>query len=140
MSKKIIQIIKNLLYALISNIIFSFILYGTYTWLAGYSLLYAYLGNIALIIFALVLDEFTLKSIQSAIQSKKLVTKMDKDASLLFMDVFISFKTVLYIVYIFILILSPIIDFYPAKGRFRVRRNFGNNRISPSAFARKFFK
>ena len=113
MSKKIIKIIKNVLYALFSNVIFAFILYYTYTWLAGYSLLYAYLGNLALIIIALVVDEFVLKSIQSEIQSKKLVTQFDKNTTLLVMDVFISFKTVLYMVYIFILILSPIIDFNP---------------------------
>ena len=113
MSKKIKKIIKNVLYALFSNVIYSFILYYTYTWLAGYSLIYAYLGNLALIIIALVIDELILKSIQSEIQSKKIVTQIDKDVSLLFMDVFISFKTVLYMVYIFILILSPIIVFNP---------------------------
>jgi hypothetical protein len=117
MVNKIINIIKHLLYAIISNVLYAFVIYYAYIWLVGYSLLYAYLGNLGIIIIALTFDELTFKYFQS----KKIVKQIKKEKDIKkayytiqsFLDSFISFKTILYLFYIFILIASQIIDFYP---------------------------
>ena len=111
MSNKIIQISNRILYVLFSNIIYGLIMYYVYTWLVGYSPLYAYFGNLALIILGLALDEFTLKMLQS---------EMEKDIEKIYRYVqwminnFVSFKKILYLFYVFILIFSQIIDSNPA--------------------------
>jgi len=121
MSGRIRKSLKVLLYAVSSNAIFGSIIFFTYTWLAGYSVLYAYLGNLALIIIGLLMDEHMIKSFQS----KKLAMQLNqiekvKDRELNYriikgvLNSFVSFKTVLYTLYILILILAQIIDFYPS--------------------------
>ena len=115
MSSKMIRISKYLAYAVASNAIYGFILYSLVTWLAGYSLLYAYLGNLALIALGLAIDELILK----AFQSEKLVMqiKKDKDSeknyrfSQWMLGNYVSFKAILYLFYAFLLIASQIIDF-----------------------------
>jgi len=117
---KLKKALKVLLYAISSNVIFGSIIFFTFTWLAGFSILYAYLGNLALIIIGLLMDGHMVKSFQS----KKLVTqirqiKNPKDRELNYrlikgvLNNFVSFKTVLYTLYILILVLAQIIDFYP---------------------------
>jgi hypothetical protein len=115
---KIKQIGKHLLFIFYSNAIYGLILYFAFTWLAGYSLLFAYLGNLALIVLGLAWDEFN----QKWLQSKKavLLLKKEKDIEKNYrfvqqlMDSFVSIKTALYLFYIIILIFSQILDFYPA--------------------------
>ena len=115
MLNKIKRITRYLLYIIISNLLYGLILWYTCIWLAGYSLLYAYLGNLALIVFGLALDEYSLRMYQS----EKTITqiKKEKDAekalhlAQLHMDNFVSFKAALYLFYILILILSQIIEF-----------------------------
>jgi len=119
MSNKIKKILKYLSYILASNIIFGCIIYFTYTWLVGFSLLYAYLGNLALIILGLILDELAFKTYQS----EKFVTAVKKEHRKEIeknyriiqwqMDNFVSFKATLYMFYVLILIFSQIIEFYP---------------------------
>jgi len=126
MSDKVKRICRYILYAVLSNALYGFILYFLTTWLAGFSLLYAYLGNIVLIIWGLATDEYVYKMYQS----KKLVRqiKREKDAEtnyrtiLWLIDSTVSFKAVLYLFYIFILIAAQIIDFYPSV----VNENLGN--------------
>ena len=117
MPNKIKQTGKYLLYILWSNIIYGLIVYYTFIWLSGYSLLYAYFGNLALIVFGLAIDGYS----QKLLQSKKLVVQLKEDKNSekntrivgMLIDSFVSFKTVLYLFYAFILIVSQIIDFYP---------------------------
>jgi len=119
MSDKISKLIKTLLYAILTNIVISLIIYFSFTWLSRYSLLYAYLGNLALIVTALALDEIALKMLQS----EKHIMDMQKDGDIagqyhhyqkFLFDSFVSFKTVLYLFYVLILIVSQLVDFYPA--------------------------
>jgi len=112
--------LKVLLYAVSSNAIFGTIIFFTYTWLARYSVLYAYLGNLSLIIIGLLMDEYMIKSFQSkklAIQIKQIEKVKDREANYRLikgiLNSFVSFKTVLYTLYILILILAQIIDYYP---------------------------
>ena len=120
MSAKIRKTLKVLLYAISSNAIFGSIIFFTFTWLARYSVLYAYLGNLALIILGLLMDEHMIKSFQSkklAMQIKRIKKVKDRELNYRIikgvLNNFVSFKTVLYTLYILILILAQIIDFYP---------------------------
>ena len=102
-------------YFLWSNALYGLVVYSVFRWLASYSLLYAYLGNLALIVLGLAMDEY----MQRMLQSEKLVAelKKEKDSEKNFrfihwiMDSFISFKTSLYLFYVLILIVSQIIKF-----------------------------
>ena len=64
MSEKIKKIVKYVLYALTSNVIYGLLLFFVFTRLAGYSLLYAYLGNLALIIIGLIFILIVSKTIE----------------------------------------------------------------------------
>ena len=117
MANKIKQISKYVFYLIWSNAIYGLLVYGVFTWLSNYSLLFAYLGNLALIILGLSIDECTLKMLQS----KKLVKQVKKEKNSeqnyrfiqSIMESFISFKTALYLFYIFILLFSQILNFHP---------------------------
>ncbi len=117
MLNKIIQISKFILYDLIFLVLYGIILYFVFTWLAGYSLLYAYLGNIALILLVLVVDEYMIKLFQSKDIAIRLMKEENKEKTYNsiqgLLDSLISFKTELYLFYVFILIFSQIIDFSP---------------------------
>jgi len=83
-------------------------------WLAGYSLLFAYLGNLVLIIFALLSDHITFSVYDSAMQKKENIDVFRKSRFIRFhLDSFISYKTTLYMFYILILLLSQIINAHP---------------------------
>ena len=111
MAKGITRIIKYVLYFLFGSIIYGFVLFIVYTQLAGYSLLLAYLGNLALIIIALVADNYTFKIYDAAMQSRKHVEEFRKSRFLRFqLDSYISYKTTLYLFYIFILFFSQIVN------------------------------
>ena len=125
MRSKIRQISRYAIYILWSNAIYGLIVYSVFTWLSPYSLLLAYGGNLALIFLGLALDEYSLKMLQS----KKLVVqvKEEKDSEKNYrlvqqiMDSFVSFKTALYLFYLFILIFSQIINLYPAFANENIR-------------------
>ena len=118
MLEKTMQISNNLLFSLLSIVILGFVIYFLTSWLAGYSLLYAYIGNLLLIIIILTADEL----MQVYLQSDKFVMKMKKEKDLKksfrslqwSLENFVSFKTDLYLLYIFVLIGSEIVNFYPA--------------------------
>ncbi|MCL2817829.1 MAG: hypothetical protein FWD39_05535 [Clostridiales bacterium] len=119
MLRKIMQKSKYLFSDLFFMIVYGFILYYLTAWLAGYSLLFAYLGNLALMILILAIDELTLYKMM---QPEKIALRMKKakdpeknfQALLRGLENSVSFKTDLYLFYIFILIASQIMDFNSA--------------------------
>ena len=121
MSTKIMKMFRYLLYAVLSNVLYGFILYCGYALLENYSQALAFLWNISLIIIVLVLDEYTLKLFQSKkfVMHIKNLEKEDieKNYRLIkwIMDSFVSFKTVLYMFYIFLLVASQLLYVYPIR-------------------------
>ena len=117
MQNKIRQIGNHLLYVLWSNVIYGLIVYHVFILLARHSLLYAYLGNLVLIILGLLIDAYTIKMLQSKkfIQQLKEEKGAEKNYRVVkrIIDNFVSFKTALYMFYVFILIFSQIIVFDP---------------------------
>ena len=117
MKEKLKRIIRFILFFIYTNVIYGLIVYFVFTWLAGYSLLAGYFGNLALIVLGLVLDTYMLKMLQS----KKLVEELRKEKDTeqgyrfiqLVLDNYVSFKTSLYLFYVLILVFSQIIVFYP---------------------------
>ena len=123
MLNKMIKIGKHALYILISNVIYGLILYFGFVWLAGYSPIYAYFYNLALIIGGIAIDEYMITMLQSKkiiLQLKDMQLKDKKDFEINYhliqrlVENYVSFKTVLYLFYVVILIISPIIDSNPA--------------------------
>ena len=120
MPERIKKTLKILLYAISSNVLFGSTIFFTYTWLARYSVLYAYAGNLALIIFGLLMDNYMLNSFQSkklAMQLTQIKSVKDREHNYRLirgiLNNFVSFKTALYTIYILILILAQVIDFHP---------------------------
>ena len=114
MRNRIKQINKYLIYDIFGAVVYGLILYFGFTWLAGFSLLYAYLWNYALIILAVSLDI----GVSKIMQSDELVMLLKKKhgaekTGLMLSGGFISFKTLIYFFYLFILTASQIIDFNP---------------------------
>ena len=115
MKSKIKKINKYLIYDILGMAVYGLILYFGFTWLAKFSLLYAYLWNFALIILAVLINGYTDKIMQSdkAIMMCKQKYGAEK-TYLMLSGGFISFKTLIYSFYLLILIFSQIIDFNPA--------------------------
>ncbi|MDR3063560.1 MAG: hypothetical protein LBU40_05410 [Methanobrevibacter sp.] len=117
MLKKIIYRRKYLLAELLGTVIYGVVLYFTFTWLAGYSPLYAYFGNLMLMILFFVMEEYSIRMLESESTFKKISER--KDRKKVYQSIQdginnnISFKTILYLFYVFILILSQIIDNNP---------------------------
>jgi len=107
--------VKYVWYILWSNVIFGLTVYLIFTWLAEYSLLCAYLVNLALIAVGLVIDA----CMQRMLQSKKLIAQMRAERGKernyrtvrWITDSFVSFKTALYLFYVFILVFSQVIKY-----------------------------
>ena len=118
MGNKLKKICKFVLFFIYSNVIYGLIVYFTFIWLSGYSLMLGYFGNILLIILGLLLDVY----LQKFLKSKNLAIQLkdEKNPEKAFrtiktiLDNYISFKTVLYLFYVIILILSQILVFYPS--------------------------
>jgi len=123
MSRKIIQLLKYASFIILSTSVYGLAMYFVYTWLAGYSLLLAYLGNLVLIIIALVWDEANFKMYDSIIESKKALEEVKGSRFFRYvLDSFISFKAALYLYYVLIMIFSQIVNAYPAL----VHENIGS--------------
>lgn len=120
MFEKLKRASKYLIYSVYTNIIFGLIYYFLFTWLVEYSLLYAYLGSIGLILIGLLLDHFFQKSFiskEGMAKNKQLSPKEKKIYNSIMswiLDSFVSFKTILFIFYFFILIVSQIINIEPS--------------------------
>ena len=117
MTNNIKQTGRYLLITLITIVVYGFILYLVFTWLAGYSLLHAYIGNLAIIVAVLVIDGYGLKMLES----EKFVLRMqkEKDPEKIYRNLQLglnsvgSFKSDLYMFYIFILVFSQVIELNP---------------------------
>ena len=106
---------KYFIYDIFGMIAYGLILYFGFTWLSGFSLLCAYLWNLALIILAVSFDGYAVKMMQSDAVIKKYKEKYGLEkAHLMVSGGFISFKTLIYSFYLFIFISSRVIDFSPA--------------------------
>ena len=109
MSKYLISVLYIAIYGLIS--------YFVFIWLIGYSQLYAYLGNLALIVIVLAIDELTIKMIQSEKFVARIKKETDSEKKYLILERGLgmthSFKTELYLFYVFVLIGSQVIEFSP---------------------------
>jgi len=115
---KLSKAARIVLYSLYTNIIICLAIYFSFVWLSRYSLLAAYMGNLAIIIIGLVLDEFIYKLFRSErlvldIQKEGNVEKRYHDLQRLVFDGFVSFKTILFLFYVLILIVAQIAEFYP---------------------------
>ena len=117
MKEKFKRIVKFVLFFIYSNVIYGLIVYFVFTWLAGYSLLVGYFGNLALIIIGLVLDANIHKTLQSKKLEQQLMSEKNPEQSYRHLqftvDNYVSFKTTLYLFYVIILIFAQIIVFYP---------------------------
>jgi len=116
MSSRFAQSLKYFIYALFSALVYGLLLYygifALFKDIAGDSLMTVYIGNAIVIFFSLAVD----KIIHGILESEKFViTKKNyRIARLFFLDTSVSFKAALYLFYIFALILSHVIELYPA--------------------------
>jgi len=106
---------RYFLYDILGITAYGSMLYFGFIWLAGLSVLYAYLWNFALIILAVASESWAEKFWQSdnAITMYKKKYGTEK-AHLMIAGGWISFKTLIYSFYLIVLIASRIIDFNPA--------------------------
>jgi len=105
---------KYFIYDILGMAAYGLILYFGFTWLAGFSLLFANLWNFSLIILAVSFDGYAVKMMQSDAVIKKYKEKYGSEkAHLMMAGGFVSFKTLIYLLYLFILIASRVIDFNP---------------------------
>jgi predicted membrane protein len=97
--------------------VYGLIIYNAYHWLAKFSLLYAYLGNLLLIIAGLAMDVNIHRLLRSKSFAERVKNDKDKEMNYRFIkwfiNSFVSLKTVLYVLYVFVLILSQISNLYP---------------------------
>jgi len=118
MPNRITRIGKQLLSSLLTISIYGLISYFLTVWLIGYSLVYAYLGNLALIVMVLTFDALMLRWYESDTFIARAKEHKDGERALrkLHQQVegSVSFKTDLYLFYIFLLVASQIIEFNPA--------------------------
>ena len=118
MMKTLKRVFLYILFTLLANSIFGLILYFGFTFLTDISIVLAYLWNVLLIIIMLIIDEKSLKSMESGDLAKKVKEHKEPEKlvngigqSLKYLG---SFKSDLYMFYIFILIISQVIELYPA--------------------------
>ena len=115
MRNRIKQINKYLILDVVGMIVYGLILYFGFALLAGLSLLCAYLWNFVLIILAISFDVYTekmLKSVKTMMMLKK--EYGTEKAYSMITGGFVSFKTLIYLFYLIILVISQIISFSPA--------------------------
>jgi hypothetical protein len=98
-----------------TNIIYGCILYFLIVWLAGYSLLHAYIGNLVMIALGLAADRMMLRyytspKLMAAIRREKNAEQNYRLVQWL-IENYISFKALLYLFYAILLISSQVINF-----------------------------
>ena len=117
MGAKLKRIIKFILFFIYSNAIYGVIVFLVFTWLSKYSLLAGYLGNLALIIIGLAIDSKIRKFVQPQNVIKQLENEKDAEKGYryiqLLLENYVSFKIVLYLFYVIILILSQVLAYNP---------------------------
>ncbi len=120
MQKTIKTVVNSVLFILMGNAIYGVLLYFFVTWLAGFSILLAYLGNLAFIATMIIFDEWILRRAATPENLYKEFSKLDKNDLTLnirivrwSMSYYMSFKTFLFVFYIAVLIFAQILKFYP---------------------------
>lgn len=119
MTNRIRQVGRHALYVIVSNTVFGLVYYVTFTWLIGYSLLYAYAGSLALIVLGIQLDRPVRKAVRPEAVMADLSKLKEKDREKnyrlvqWFIASFVSFKTVLFVFYFLILVVSQVINIAP---------------------------
>ena len=116
MLDKIKKIRKYILYIIFTNTLFGIIYFLVFNSLVKYSLLWAYLGCLGLIVFGLVIDKSLIKflAVEGLNKLSEKELKQNKKTILWLTESFVSFKTVLFVFYFFILIISQIINIVPS--------------------------
>ena len=113
--KRLKQLGKYVGYVLFGGVLWGLAMYFIHTWIAGHSLLIAYLVNLVLIVMALISDELTFKVIETSLKSEEYHETLKKSGFIrFFLDAFISFKAILYLFYIVIMVFSQVIGYYPS--------------------------
>jgi prepilin signal peptidase PulO-like enzyme (type II secretory pathway) len=136
MFKKMLKRSRFILMELLGAAFYGVVLYFLFTWLAGYSLLYAYFGSLVLMILLIATEEYAIK----LMESDDTLKKMSEQATQKGREDFyrsqaegfaynLSIKTMLYLFYVFILIFSKIVEYNPALvsesiGAFILENNF----------------
>lgn len=114
MPKGLKQVNKYFIYDILGTVIYGLILYFGFTWLSRLSLVYGYLWNFALVILTTLFDRYSIKNMQSDKMVMMMIEKYGIEKTKRMMTGgFITFKTLLYFFYIFILIASQVIKFNP---------------------------
>jgi hypothetical protein len=136
MFRKLLKKSKFILLELLFAAVYGVALYFLFTWLAGYSLLYAYFGSLALMIILIMAEEYSIKLVQSDDILKRIseqaAQKGREDFYRSYADGFtsnVSIRMTLYMFYVFILVFSKIVEYYPALvnesiGAFILENNF----------------
>lgn len=115
MSNRIGHINKYLVYDILGIAVYGLVLYFGFTWLAGFSLLYASLWNFALIVLAVAFDAYANKIVQSDETIKLMKEKYNAEkVDHMIRGGFVSFKSLIYLFYLFLLVASKTIDINPA--------------------------
>ena len=109
------QFARYLAYGLFAGVIWGLTMYFVYTWLVRYSVLLAYFTNLCLIVMALASDEYTFRLLFRSLQSEEALRTLAKSRFFqLILEAFVSFKAMLYLFYILLLLLSQVVAHYPA--------------------------
>jgi hypothetical protein len=115
------KIINNTICFLIIGFIYSYALYGVVDYLAMYSPLVAFMGNLLFIFFMIAADEFGMRRYwrADAIYARlaKIKNKRQREFALYFerwsLKNYVSFRTFLFVFYFAVLIAAQISKFYP---------------------------
>lgn len=107
---------KYFLYDILGMTAYSLVLYFGFTWLAGFSLLFASLWSFALIVIAVAFDEYSSRIMQSDETMRLMKEKYSAErVKRIIAGGFLSFKSLIYLFYVFLLIAAQVIEFFPAS-------------------------
>jgi len=114
MPGRVRQLVEYVAYGLIAGVLWGLVMFFLFTWLVGYSVLLAYLVNIALIVAAVAADERAFRMYDRYLESDEALRRLARSRFFrLFLDAFVSFKAILYLFYILIMMFSQAIADYP---------------------------
>jgi hypothetical protein len=118
--KKLLKRSRFLVAELLAAAIYGVVLYFAFTWLARYSLLYAYFGSLTIMILVIAVEEYSIRKLESDDYLKKLSEQAQQKGNEKYYHsnaegflYNLSAKTTLYLFYVFILIFSKIAEYYP---------------------------
>jgi hypothetical protein len=118
MIKKILKRSRYIFFELLGAVVYGIILYYFFTYFAEISLLHAYFGSLALMIFLIVIEECSMRLFESDRYLKKLSERKRAEkyisSNVERFNYTFSVKTSLYLFYVFLLIFSKVIEYNPA--------------------------